>query len=302
MTLVLLLLACQPGKSGGEEYFQDWSCEYEPWDWYGDPVQAVLEADEDGEFDYDPPGELQVGRVGAYDFEEGDLSWTTTYLDDYYGVQGEVEGYGTVFEDGDLDLLYRSVFVDVLGEESHGRVRVEREGCSETSRRWEIGAEDDLDATPEEDPREWQVEIVSDDQVESTLQFSEDGEDWTWHTIATSELVTTTTFEAGSGDTWGEQVFQDDGTGTGTQTILGEDIDSLYQIEYRRDGSRRIVYASTLAGTDEPYGACDYELSYAGEGSGTCSYEIEGDTWECDITITPESCELDCGSNGTYDC
>ncbi|MCK6504147.1 hypothetical protein L6R53_12225 [Myxococcota bacterium] len=301
--LLAPLLACNPGKSGGgEDYFGDWACEHEPWDWYSDPVQAVLEADEEGDFDYDPPGALVTGREGSYDFEDGDLEFTSRYLDGYYGVEGRAEGYGTVFDDGDLDLLYRSVFVDVLGEESHTRVRVERSGCSETSKSWAIEAGDDLDATPTEDPFEWQLEIVSDDRVEALSQFSEDGEDWTYSRVWTSDLVTTTSFETSSGAAWGQTVMQDDGTGTGSQTVLGDEVDATYTIDYRLDGSRRIQSLGTYAGTDDQYSSCDYELSYEGYGDGACSFDVEGDTWDCDITITPDSCELDCGGNGTYDC
>lgn len=301
--LLAFPLACNPGKSGGgEDYFGDWACQYEPWDWYGDPVQAVLEADEDGAFDFDPPGELVTERVGSYDFEDGDLEFTSRYLDGYYGVEGRAEGYGTVFDDGDLDLLYRTVFVDVLGEESHGRVRVERSGCSETSKSWAIAAEDDLDATPADDPFEWSIEIVSDDRVEALSQRSEEGEDWTYRRVWTSDQVTTTSFEVASGDAWGQTVMQGDGTGTGSQTILGDEVDVTYTIDYRLDGSRRIQSLGTYAGTDDQYSSCDYELDYEGYGDGACSFDVQGDTWDCGIELTPEDCVLDCGGNGTYDC
>lgn len=302
LLLALTTLACSPGKTGGEHYFDDWACEYEPWGWYDDPVQAVLESDDDGDFDYDPPSELVTSRAGSYDFEDGDIGWSSGYLDGYFGVIGEVEGYGTVYDNGDVDLLYLSTFEDVLGEVSYTRIRAERQDCSATSKSWVVDAGDALETTPSDDPFEWTYEIVDDDRVEAHTEFTDSGEDWVYDRVFTSDMKTVTTFEMSSGDAYGETTAYGDGTATATQALLGDDIDYFYEIDSRLDGSRTIVNTGFYAGTSDQYSQCDYDLSYEGEGGGECSFEVEGDTWTCDITITTSDCELDCGSNGTYDC
>lgn len=300
--LILLSLGCGVGKTAGERYFGDFACEYEPWEWYGDPLQSVLQADEGGAFNYDPPGELVTGRSGFYDFDSGDFAWENAYLPGYYGVSGRVEGYGTVFDTGDLDLLYRTVFADVLGEESHGRVRTERQGCTETMSSWAIEPGADLDTTPAEDPFTWTLTIVSDDRVEALAEVEGDGTRVDYERVWTSDLKTETRFSAQDGSYLGQTVMSDDGTGSGTQEVYGDEIDAFYAIDFYLDGGRRIVVEGYLAGTNDLYQECDYTTSYAGEGSGTCSYYTESGDFDCVIEFDESSCVLDCGSGGTYDC
>lgn len=300
--LLLLSVGCGLGKTAGERYFDAFSCEHEPWEWYGDPLQAVMQADEDGAFDYDPPGELVTGRSGFYDFDSGDFAWDNSYLPEYYGVTGRVEGYGTVFQDGDLDLLYRTTFVDVLGEESQARVRTQRQGCTETMSSWSIELGADLDATPDEDPFSWTLEIVSDDRVEALAELEGDGTVVNYQRIWSSDLKTETTFSAQDGSSLGQTLMNDDGTGSGSQEIYGDEIDAYYEIEYFLDGGQRIVVNGFVAGTNQLYQECDYTSTYEGEGSGTCSYYTEGGDLDCDLEFDASSCVLDCGADGTYDC
>lgn len=298
---LLTLLACSPGKTGGEAYFDDWACEHEVWDWYADPVQAVLEADDDGEFSYDPPGDVVTDRTGAYDFESGDLSWVSSYVDGYYGVSGEVEGYGTIYADGDLDLLYRSVFTDVLDEVSHTRVRVERSGCSATTKTWDIEAEDDLATTPADEPFEWSLEIVSDTRVERSAAWQDGGEDWTAQGSTTSDLVSELSYGTTDGDVLVETVDYPDGTGTTYQEVHETDYDAFYTADEYLDGGRSIFSEAYDLSGDKTQ-ECAYDLSYAGVGAGECTFWTSQGVLSCDIAIDGEDCELDCGANGTYDC
>lgn len=300
--LLLLALGCGLGKTGGERYFGELACEYEPWEWYDDPLQAVFEADAEGAFDYDPPDELVTRRAGFYDFESGDLAWESSFLEGYYGVVGRAEGYGTIFEDGDLDLLYLTEFTDVLGESSHGRVRTEREGCATTMQSWSVEAGADIDVTPDDDPFVWTIQVVSDDQVEGSASLEDGGTTVAYRRVWTSDLKTTTSFEADDGSYLGQTVFNDDGTGSGSQEIYGDELDSFYELEYFLDGRRRVVVNGYLAGTNDLYQECDYTITYEGEGSGTCNYYTDSGDIECDLEFDDTSCVLDCGSDGTYDC
>ncbi|NOY26252.1 MAG: hypothetical protein GXP62_10310 [Oligoflexia bacterium] len=300
--LALSTLACSNGKSGSDAYFGDWSCQYQPWDWYGDTVQAALAADPDGAFDFDPPSELLTNRQGTYGFETGDLSWTSSYTDGYYGVQGALDGYGTIYGNGDVDLLYKTTFEDVLGETTARRVRAERQGCTSTSKSWDIGVDDDIETVPSEDPFIWSTEIVADDRVEAHAEQTNSDGDWTYDRVFSSDLSTTTTFSTAAGDVSGETTFYSNGEGEATQTWLSSDYDYDYQISYYIDGSRSILNTSYDAGTTNQYSQCDYTLYYDGTGDGNCTYALDSGTISCDLSITETACTLDCGSDGTYDC
>lgn len=301
---LLALMACSAGKTDGDDYFDDddWACEHEVWDWYAGPVQAVLEADEDGDFSYDPPGDVVTERDGSYDFESGDLAWTSSYAGDYYGVSGEVEGYGTVYPDGDLDLLYRSVFTDVLDEVSHSRVRVERSGCSATTKTWTIDADDDLAATPSDEPFTWNLEIVSDDEVERTASWSDSGEDWEAQGSFTSDLVNTLHYASASGSAIIDSVSYGDGTSSMTQEGHDSDYDSYYQIDGFLDGSRSVANDVYEAGSDDLIQSCSYDISYAGEAEGECTFYQGSSSITCDLFFDSEDCVLDCDDGQQYSC
>ncbi len=299
--LFAFILACGSGTVGGG-HFGKMACEHEPWDWYNDPVQSLLEADKDGAFDFDPPGELVTRRSGRYDFDNGDLSWSVEYLSGYYGTGGSVAGYGTIFDDGDLDLVYLSSLTDVLGETSWSRVRTEREGCQETMKLWTVEEGADVDTTPADDPFVWSIEIRSDDEVAASASQEDGGTLWSYTRVWTSDLRTVTRFSTDDGSAEGETILLDDGTGSGSQEFHDGDWDQYYQLDYALDGARRIRVEAYPAGSSSLYQECDYTVSYAGEGQGTCNYYTDQGDFECTLEFDAQSCVLDCGSAGTYDC
>ena len=302
--LALVLLGCRAGETDDEgAYFTgDWSCEYQPWEWLVDPVQALLEADESGAFDYDPPGDVVTGRTGAYDFETGDLSWSSRYADAYYIEEGSAEGYGTIYDNGDLDLLYLTRSLDVLGEETWSRARIERTGCQSTSSSWEVDAEAAIDEVPSSAPTVVESTIVSDDRVEASFSFDNDGEQWGGTRVATSDLVVVSDYGSPEGDVQISTTIRGDGTGEGSQFSTDGDFDQFVDVAYRVDGSRGVVSEVYEAGTESLTQSCAYELSYAGVGQGSCSFYQGGDTIECDLEFDDSSCVLDCGADGSFDC
>lgn len=300
---LLALAACSPGGSGGDDYFTgDWSCEHEPWDWYADPVQMALEADEDGEFDFDPPGALVTRRAGLYDFASGDLEYETSYLDGYYGIGGQTEGYGTIYDDGDVDLLYLSLAEDVLGGVTATRVRQERSGCTGTTSTWDVEPDADLDATPDGEPFTWTLEIVSDDEVRRTASWSEDGEDWSAEGSATSDLVNVLHSETSDGSTVVDTTSYDDGTFTSTQERHDGDFDIYYQVEGYLDGGRDVAFEGYEAGGGELVQECAYSVTYAGDGLGECTFYQGGSSLTCELEFDPDSCTYRCEDGNDYDC
>lgn len=309
MTPVLILLALGGCRSAddpatGADFFDgDWACEHQPWDWYADAVQALLEADDDGEFDYDPPDGLVTRRAGSYDYDSGDFSWSNEFDPDYYGVSGEVEGYGVVYGDGDVDLLYRSVFTDVLGEIAHARVRMERTGCTASFRSWDIDADDDIAQVPSEDPFGWDIEIISDDRVDSHTEWEDGGDDWVADRVQTSDLVTVSDYGTTDGSITINTTSQGDGTSSSSQTLLSDDFHSYYQIDTAVDGSRDVVLEGYEQPSDTLYQECTYTIDYAGDGGGTCTFYTDQGDIGCDLTFGSDgSCLLDCGTYGQQDC
>jgi len=302
MLLLSAMLGCRSQPGTGPDYFTEWSCDYQPWDWYMDPVQALLEADDSGAFDFAPPGALVTGQTGSYDYGTGDIAWSNAYLDGYSGVSSDISGYGTVYDSGDLDLLLRRVFTDVLDATTTSRVRMQREGCSATVQTWEIAADDDIDVVPADDPTGWQVDIVSDDRVESHVEWEDGGTSWVGDRVQTSDLVTTATTSASDGSVTMEQTMSDDGTGTGHQESVSDDFRSIFDIDYRLDGSVAVDLEGYTMPDDSLYQECSYELSYAGDGVGTCTFYLDSGTLQCNLSFDDTACTLDCGSAGTFDC
>lgn len=298
----LALLACSGGKDGNPYFSGDWACEHEPWDWYSDPVQYLLEADEDGEFDFDPPGEVVTGRKGTYDYDSGDFEWESEFVEGYYGAEGLVEGYGTIYDDGDLDVLYRSVFTDVLGDSSHSRVRAERDGCTAVVKTWSIDADAALEDTPSADPFEWIYEIVDDDEVRRDAAWSEDGEDWVATGTMTDDLVSRLHYETLSGSLIYDSTSYGDGTATATQEAHDGDYDIYWNLDDYLDGSRDIAMEAYEAGSSDLVQQCAYGVTYEGVGSGECTFYQGGDSLTCELSFDQDSCTYDCEDGNEYDC
>lgn len=295
--LVLGLAGCGVGKTGtGADYFDDMACDAEPWDWFADPVTYLMEADEDGEWDFDPPHDYVTGIEGRYDYEEGDIEWGLSFLDAYTTDSYDVEGYGTVFEDGDVDLLFKTVTEDVLGSVAASRSRLERDGCDATLKLWTIDADADVDATPSEDAFVWTYDFESDDQVSATTTDA----GWSYVRTWRADLTITTTGE-GSGVSY-ETVSYGDGTSESWQESSDSDFDSRIEQSRALDGTADVLSQVWYAGTDTLYQQCEYQVTYAGDGDGSCVFNTEQGELECDLDFDPSSCVLDCGSAGTFDC
>jgi hypothetical protein len=112
------------------------ACEYDVYDWSDDLLAHVLTGDGSGAFDYDPADVPRKQLKGSYDPDDGDFDYETEYAGEYWIQSSETTGFGTVFHNGNLDLLFTTVARDILGVDLESTTRVQRNGCDMTIASW----------------------------------------------------------------------------------------------------------------------------------------------------------------------
>jgi len=309
-TLLLLpLVACDP-EPGNDIGTEDLSCQYDPHDWWDNPFYSLLQADEDGGFDFDPYGDSIVGRAGSYDFGTGDYESANTYADEHPYVRVAGEGYGTVYANGDIDLVTKNVYEDVLGDSWATQVRSWREGCSGYTRISELDMDAPVDSEPDQwaDVFDWQVEITGDDEVTYHVELEEEYGLYVVDRVTTPDVAYTGTFDYADGGYVGTTTSWYDGTGQSSWEQYGDAFDSDYDyigddLTYM-DGSRLTAYDVFAAGTTSIEAEVELLWLYDGSATGTYVIHQNGSTVTCEVTITAggEDCSMYCVGYGTYDC
>jgi hypothetical protein len=307
-TLALLsLLGCKdnPGDNLGE----DLSCEHDPHAWYDNPFASLLQGD-GGVFDFDPIGDSVINRSGEYDFETGDYSVVSSYADEHPFVTVESEGYGTIYDNGDLDLISKAVTSDVLGETWAEQVRTKREGCTGTVRTTELDLDAPVDSQPSEfaDSVEWSITIVSDTQVDYRAESEEEYGLYVTESSMSPDFAGQGSFDYADGAYFGTMTRLWDGTGATTWeqhgATFGQDSDFIGEDQHYLDGSRLTDYDIYAAGSSSLQ--AEVELLWLYDGSATGMYVIhqDGQEIECEVTITEGGgdCTMYCMGYGTYDC
>jgi hypothetical protein len=309
IAFLVLLPACDP-KGAGVEADEDLACEYDPHDWWENAFTSLRAADADGHFDYDPWGEVMTGRAGDYDAVTGDFAWSTAYHAEHPYVGTDVTGYGTIYANGDLDLVAKSVYNDVLGATWAEQTRTWREGCAGWTRRSELAVDAPADAEPDPwaDTFTWDVTIVSDDQVDYHTELEEEYGLYVSDSTSTPEIASQGTVDYADGGYVSETTTLYDGTGGATWAqygaAFGDTADFIGTDTYYLNGSIFKEYDVYEAGTSNVEAEIELLYLYDGSATGTYTGYYQGRTYTCEITITEggESCTMDCGSNGTYDC
>jgi len=303
----LALLACNsvPGANLGD----DPSCEFDPHSWYDNAYASLLQAD-GGEFDLDPYGDIVTGRSGSYDFETGDYQYSTRYHADYPTIASNGEGYGTIYDNGDLDLIIKVIYEDVLGDSQANQIRTERSDCTGSVRRTELDLDAPVDAQPDEQAisNEWTTTIVSDDQVDFHAEVDQEYGLYVSDMSMSPDHSNQGSFDYADGAYTGTTTMLWDGTGTTSWqqygATFGADNDYIGEDQYYLDGSRLTAYGVYDGGTTS-LGA-EIELLWLYDGSATGTYLIHdsGSTISCDVTITVggENCTMECVGYGTQDC
>lgn len=273
------------------------SCGRNPFDWFGG-LSRHVDRGEVGEgevsFDYAPPEERIGSIYGVYNTSSGDFSYTANYLD-YYLDQDNFSGYGTVFQNGALDILYTVTRSDVLGAVEVYEVREERYACEGYIERWAVGDGGETSLAE-------RVDYVIADDGRVDYDVSRDGADGyrsgSWSSDMSDDYY----------DEWylADEDYFAEGVATGAGEV-NEDLARFFpDVEYYGDSSYSIWgdetsnYTGYQPGDEDVYVTVYQALDY--DGSGGASYQYaDGDT--CDITFyTDGSCDEDCTGGRTYGC
>ena len=305
--LSALALGC---GSGGSYFDEELSCAYDPHEWWDNAYHTLLQADDEGVFDFDPPGDAIARREGAYDFGNGDFGYVNTYAGSHPYLTVEGSGYGTIYASGDLDLVTKNVYQDVLGETWAEQVRTERVGCTGTTRVSELDVDAPADAEPDEfaDSYTRTLTIASDEQVTWHMEREEEYGLYVYDASATPEIALQSSEDYADGGYVAETTWGYDGTGSSTWTQLGaafgDDYDFAGTDTMYFDGSTLRDYDILTGGTTTV--EAEVELLYLYDGSATGTYTVhqDGQTITCDVEITAggESCTMECPGYGSYDC
>jgi hypothetical protein len=269
------------GCSNG--WVEEAACGLDPYDWSDDALGHVLQGDGDGAFSYDPLDEPRAEISGAYYPATGEFTWSVAYVDRSYLTGTEVEGYGTVYHNGNLDLLYTATSTDVLDNEGAAEVRVIREGCATEWWSW-----------PEDDPDD--VFYRSGEYTsETTLRWTAEADGGSYEGTYAADQSSTSDYEADDGSWEVGTTTSPDGTSVSafagaSGCIIADTTCEGTQTE-AIDGSVR--YESVLWSDGEDYAEAEGDFAYDGDGELVIAYEVgvtctfdfdEGgcDTYACD--------------------
>lgn len=264
------------------------ACTYAVQGWSDDLLGYIASGDGSGSFDFDPEDEPRTALSGAYDPADGAFDWQVNFDGDYFLDRVDVEGEGTVYHDGDLDLLWTSTTRDVLDQVFTSHERRVREGCDVTWVTWDDGAED---AALRFDGRY---------QDDATFEWTADypGYDWRgsiWSDASSQDIIEA---EDGSYD------YRTDTFADGTQET-GFAVDCYDGLRCKGEGERD--FDGTSSQSFDVYDGADVvahieaEFGYDGDGTQVIAY-TDGDTVSCTFDVSDDlsSCSYRCddGSRG----
>jgi hypothetical protein len=278
--IVALMLGCTSWID------QEPSCDQDIYSWSDDLLAFVLTGDGSGEFDFDPDDTPRTSVSGEYSPSDGDFDWKFKYDEDFYLKTAKAVGFGTVFHDGDLDLLWTETVTDMLDVATETTYRVQRDECDMTIATWDASG-------------------TADDAFVMAGSY-DDGEVWSWTSEGSGytaqgalrqNLSRTTQFEYTDGR-WKFANAKPDGETDLEYT--GEWIDGYYcegtstlHFEGDTEGEMYVYEGDTL----EIYITSDHEW----DGSGVEHQEYR-DGLECDFTTdSGGDCSYECtdGQNGS---
>lgn len=279
--LVLALLGCSSWID------QEPACGQDVYYWSDDVLAHILTGDGSGEFDYDPVDAPRTKISGEYEPSTGDFEWVERFDPEYYIERAEVEGFGTAYHNGDLDLLFTRTVTDVLGNVFATKYRVQRDECDMLIAAWpaENGSPDDALV---------QKGSYAD---ESVWEWSVDYPGYAWQGSLRKNLARTERIESEDGSYYSYTESRPDGISEG-DFVSPCDSYSCEGSEVRNfDGSVEQTY-DILDGGDVVATA---EASYAYDGSGTLTIEAVGGE-SCTYTYDDDGdCSYECsdGSDGS---
>lgn len=279
----LLLFPVWVALSGCTRWIdQEPACRYDVYDWSSDLLSHIRAGDGLGAFDYDPEDVPRHILRGSYDAESGDYSWITGYAPSYFLVGTEVDGYGTAWHNGDLDIVQTERATDVRGASRVQTDRVKRVGCGMVVESWSRDDKRDLFA---------QVGAYIDD---TTFSWSADVPGYTWQGSWHANLSRTETIEADDGSYYSSITTKPAGFAEGI--IAWTESGYLYDGTIRRrfDGGEEMALVQSRGG--QAIAAVTTDTDYDGSGTATYTY---ADGSLCELTMTVSGyCTDACSSWG----
>ena len=270
---------------------QEPACEYDIYGWSDDVIAHILTGKGDGEFDYDPEDVPRQVIKGAYDPAKGDFSWKIAYADDYYIVDASVEGFGTAYHNGDLDIQFTQSATDILEEENVEYWDVERAGCAMTIQSWEDEDQEDVFQAvgiyESEKTYAWTAE-----ETYSDIKY-------TWSGSQRQNLARSYTVEAEDGSYYWFNEESPAGTEDAAFERHCSDAVSIYWCEGSRavefDGGSVWSYTETNTNNDQVIATVEKTFNYDGSGTGVIVY-TSGVT--CTLNyLSDGDCSRSCDNN-----
>lgn len=271
------------------------ACEHNFVSWWGDLSTYVDQGDAEGSewvFEVDPPEQWIVSAKGRYHEADGDFFFSRRHLARHYLVDYLATGYGTVYEDGDLDVLVNITTTDILGVTRDSSERHERVGCSGYVTTTDDGRS----------PVRMDYNIVSDNRIEGEINSESELGYFRQHNVFFSGGTQTSAteydyiYEVGSDSieqeangTWEGEFFQSS-DGVDMEGIYGGDIsgDAWSKYERREDGEVTAI-------VDGVYG-------YDGSGQQIVNYPDQNLTCTFTFEAGGANCEYECDRGQSGEC
>lgn len=287
--LLSLMLACS-SLFGGKTQWVDATpaCEADIYGWSDDLAMYLSQGEGDGAFDFDPDDTPRTGLGGVYDPTTGDYAYRIGFDNDYFLTSGRVEGYGTVYHNGDLDLLQSTVVKDALDVQTTRWSRIRREGCEVEEVSWVEGAESE--ALVEEGTFE--------DDATYAWEIALEGYDWRGRRF--DDLTGDESIEADDGSYRYDTETYPDGT-----SRSDFDLDCYDTYRCAGDGTTRFDggYSQSFEVKDGADVVANVSLDFAYDGSGTQVIDYgDGNVVNCTYTVDAGACSYRCDDGDSGAC
>ena len=254
--------------------------------WGGGLVAHVDAGKGNGTFSYDPADNLIEWVEGAYDLKTGDFAYYNDYAPDSYRAKDEIDGYGTIWRDGDIDVIYDVEAITDEEDTFQYRVREQRLGCE--MERWvEL-----TDLVVDEDAP-IPTEVWTGEFTEGVYQYvhrfglygmvmEAEGE-----TQPDGTYTESLRFEdaGGASIVWDESGDGDGGVRREFDEQVGSSLEGYWEREKNGDLTVEYLFEPVAA----PQQAWDYVVNERGNGGGS----LEIGTNRCDIALDLWDCVLE---------
>jgi len=259
--------------------------------WAGGLTTHLMNS-EGGAFDYAPASEFETRVYGNYEFETGDFWWVTEYEPSHYRAQTFYDGFGTAWEDGDLDIR-ADVQVSYANESKESsRIYERRLGC-------------DVDRR-----------VVTADADEEVVELEEgtfDGDEYAYERTYHEEDRTLTVMGSYFSDQYRVEELDNYKNGTyrlsyteqsdATGLVRRDFVERWTASGFRSDGHWELLptgitdYNYTVSGefTNRKY-KYSHDLDGVGDGTVKIGSEV------CDVRVKNHKCTYTCGDDERLDC